>query len=153
MVKESIKERENRQIMMKLEDPRWIGEDLAIFSSPLLQASSNLFLLSWSLLSKWSGMSRGEKLPKFWHRTCLYRQRIWLGAYRVEFELGGNSWCDSYQVDATRIIWSSREEWGSHRRSLWALMRPASWVMRLASDLPEVCHLPDFARFRLISAK
>jgi len=46
MVKESIKERENRQIMMKLEDPRWIGEDLAIFSSPLLQVSSNLLLLS-----------------------------------------------------------------------------------------------------------
>jgi hypothetical protein len=42
-----MKERENRQIIMELEDPRWIGEDLAIFSSsPLLQASSNLLLLS-----------------------------------------------------------------------------------------------------------
>jgi hypothetical protein len=51
MIKESRKEKKNRQIMMELKDPRWIGEDLAIFSSspsdpPLLQAISNLSLVS-----------------------------------------------------------------------------------------------------------
>jgi len=52
MVKESIKEGENRQIMMKLEDPRWIGDDLAIFSSsPSDPLPSNLQSLSSLLIS------------------------------------------------------------------------------------------------------
>ena len=51
MVKESIKERRREEIMMKLEDPRWIGEDLAIFSSsPSDLQSLSSFLINTPIL-------------------------------------------------------------------------------------------------------
>ena len=124
----------------------WRGScNLLLFSK-----QSPLSLFSLDLCSLSDLECEGEKLPWFWHRTCFYRQRVWLGAYRVQFELGGNSWCDSPQVDATRINWSSSEEWGSHRRSPWALMRLASGECDSHQIFLKsaICLLlPDFAWF------
>ena len=127
----------------------WRGSCNLLFSSSSSKLQSLSSLLISALQVIWN--VKGEKkLLKFWHRTSFYRQRVWLGAYRVQFELGGNLWRDSLQVDATRIIWSSSEEWGSHRGSPWALMRLASGECDSHQIFLKsaICLLlPDFAWF------